>query len=72
MTKKPPVTGGLLLLFGYILAFICRKERSVPPEVVVFRRQEQMARLQRILAATIASRHPDSPPLPSAGRTTHF
>ncbi len=45
MTKKPRVVGGLLLLAGYIWALVTRMERPISPEMVAFRRHEQMRRL---------------------------
>jgi biofilm PGA synthesis N-glycosyltransferase PgaC len=47
MTKKPFVVGGLLLLVGYVWAWIRRVKRPVSPELVAFRRREQMQRLRR-------------------------
>ena len=47
MTKKPYVIGGLLLLTGYVAAGLKRAPRPVSPELVKFRRREQMVRLRR-------------------------
>jgi poly-beta-1,6-N-acetyl-D-glucosamine synthase len=51
MTKRPFVTGGLLLLVGYLWGLIRREQRPVSLEVVRFRRQEQMSRLKEIVLA---------------------
>lgn len=49
MTNKPYVVGGLTLLAGFLAASIRRAERSVSPELVAFRRREQMRRLKQFL-----------------------
>ena len=38
--KKPYVLGALMLLSGYVAAFVNRLERPVSPELVAFRRRE--------------------------------
>jgi poly-beta-1,6-N-acetyl-D-glucosamine synthase len=48
MTKKPFVIGGLMLAAGYLWAMIRRVERSIPTELVAFRRREQMQRLLKL------------------------
>src|SRR5258708_909797 len=50
MTNRPRVAGGLMLMAGYLWAAIRRVERPVPPELVHFRRREQMHRLKRFLS----------------------
>ncbi len=49
MTKRPYLFGGGALLAGYAWSALRRKERSVSPELMAFRRREQKARLQRFL-----------------------
>jgi cellulose synthase/poly-beta-1,6-N-acetylglucosamine synthase-like glycosyltransferase len=57
MTKKPYVVGGLTLLAGFVSATIRGAERSISPELVSFRRKEQMLRLRQFLVgATLRSR----------------
>ena len=46
MTRPPRVTGGLMLLAGYLSAMLRRVSRPVSPELVAFRRREQMQRLR--------------------------
>jgi hypothetical protein len=49
MKSKPVVLGGLFLILGYFWAMVRRVRRPVPPELVSFRRSEQMARLRKML-----------------------
>jgi poly-beta-1,6-N-acetyl-D-glucosamine synthase len=49
MTKSPYVVGGVLLGCGYVWSLIRRVERSIPPEIMLFRRREQMNRLMEFL-----------------------
>jgi biofilm PGA synthesis N-glycosyltransferase PgaC len=49
MTRKPRVIGGLMLGAGYLWASVRQVERPIPPELVQFRRREQMQRLRRFL-----------------------
>ena len=49
MTKRPVVIGGLVLAAGYLWALVRRVERSMPRELVAFRRREQMQRLRKFL-----------------------
>jgi glycosyltransferase involved in cell wall biosynthesis len=49
MTKRPYILGGLLLGTGYAWSLIRRAERTIPKEVMVFRRREQMRRLKNFL-----------------------
>lgn len=46
MTKRPLIVGGCALGLGYFLAAIRRVERPMPPELVRFRRADQMQRLK--------------------------
>ena len=50
MKNKPYIVGGVLLMWGYLWAFLSGKERSVSPELMKFYRAEQMQRLNKILA----------------------
>jgi glycosyltransferase involved in cell wall biosynthesis len=49
MGKRPFVIGGLMLISGYLWAYLRRMERPVPRELVIFQRREQMLRLRNIL-----------------------
>lgn len=49
MTKRPYVLGGLLLGIGFVWSLARRAERTIPKEVMVFRRREQMQRLRNFL-----------------------
>lgn len=49
MQEKPFVLGGLCLVLGYFSAMIKRMPRPVSPELIAFRRAEQMARLRKII-----------------------
>lgn len=50
MSKRPFIIGGLTLLSGYLWAFTTRAERPIPPDLVKFRRSEQMQRLRSFLS----------------------
>lgn len=58
MTKKPYVIGGFLLGIGFTWSLIRRAERTIPRDVMAFRRREQMQRLRRFFAG----RRVSSPP----------
>jgi glycosyltransferase involved in cell wall biosynthesis len=49
MTKRPYILGGLLLGIGYAWSLVRRAERTIPNEVMGFRRREQMQRLKNFL-----------------------
>jgi glycosyltransferase involved in cell wall biosynthesis len=49
MRSKPVVLGGLFLILGYFWAMIRRVRRPVSPELISFRRAEQMARLRKMI-----------------------
>lgn len=49
MAKSPVVIGGLMLAAGYLWAMVRCMERSMPHELIVFRRREQMHRLRKLL-----------------------
>jgi glycosyltransferase involved in cell wall biosynthesis len=55
MTKKPLILGGLALGWGYTYAAIRGEERPVSPEMVAFRRQEQMQRLKKFFTRNRSS-----------------
>jgi biofilm PGA synthesis N-glycosyltransferase PgaC len=46
MTKKPFFVAGLMLGAGYFWALVRRGDRPIAPELVAFRRREQMKRLK--------------------------
>jgi len=48
-TRPPRVLGGLTLLAGYVSAMARGMERPVSPELVAFRRREQMQRLRALI-----------------------
>jgi glycosyltransferase involved in cell wall biosynthesis len=48
-TRPPRLVGGLTLLAGYVSAMARRLERPVSPELVAFRRREQMQRLRALV-----------------------
>lgn len=47
--KRPFVIGGLMLLAGYLWSLVRRVKRPVSPDLVQFRRREQMQRLKKYL-----------------------
>ncbi len=46
MSKRPYIFGGCALFAGYLSAMLRRARRSVSPELMAFRRREQIARLK--------------------------
>ncbi len=50
MSRRPFVIGGLTLLAGYVWACATRAERPIPPELVKFRRTEQIQRLRKFFS----------------------
>jgi glycosyltransferase involved in cell wall biosynthesis len=56
MTKPPYVIGGCAVFLGYLRSLCCQKPRSVPDEVMFFRRREQMSRLRNFFFAARAGR----------------
>jgi len=50
MSKRPYVIGGCALFAGYLSSMLSRRPRSVSPELMRFRRGEQMARLKRFVS----------------------
>jgi biofilm PGA synthesis N-glycosyltransferase PgaC len=55
MTKKPYVIGGLILFAGYLTALVRRDQKPVSPDLVAFRRREQMQRLRKFLSSAAGS-----------------
>ena len=49
MKERPFVLGGLMLILGYVSAMVMRMQRPVPPELIAFRRAEQMSRLRGMI-----------------------
>ncbi|HKQ39585.1 MAG TPA: glycosyltransferase family 2 protein [Verrucomicrobiae bacterium] len=49
LTRKPYVIGGCFVLAGYFSAMIAGMEKTVTPDIVRFRRKEQMGRLRQFL-----------------------
>ena len=49
MKEKPFVLGGLFLILGYFWAMAKRMQRPVSPELIAFRRAEQMTRLRQMI-----------------------
>jgi glycosyltransferase involved in cell wall biosynthesis len=56
MTRRPYVVGGLALGIGYLWALVQRAKRPISPEMVAFRRSEQMRRLRGLLAGGLLAR----------------
>jgi len=57
MTNRPVVIGGLMLLAGYVWASVRRVKRPVSPELIAFRRRDQMRRLREFVARPLQRRH---------------
>ena len=49
MKEKPFVLGGLFLVLGYFWAMAKRTQRPVSPDLIAFRRAEQMTRLRKMI-----------------------
>lgn len=58
--KSRPL-GGLILGAGYASAMLRRVERPIPPEIVAFRRSEQMQRLSKIIKGGFSKAQGDRP-----------
>jgi hypothetical protein len=56
MTRRPYVAGGLLVLAGYVSAAARRIERPISPDLVAFRRREQMQRLRSFLLQALTTK----------------
>ncbi len=50
MTRKPLLLGGLVLLSGYVWAFLTRMDRPISKELMQYHRSEEMNRLKLILS----------------------
>jgi poly-beta-1,6-N-acetyl-D-glucosamine synthase len=61
ISKRPFFIGGAMILAGYLCSMIRSKPRPISPEMVRFRRREQMQRLRRFLTGSFRS-----PPLTRA------
>jgi biofilm PGA synthesis N-glycosyltransferase PgaC len=57
MTRSPIVIGGIALMAGYLWSMVRCIKRPVSPELVEFRRREQMQRLRVLFAGQRASRN---------------
>ncbi len=57
MSKRPFLIGGLMLGSGYLWALLRRVERPMSPELIAFRRREQMRRLTKLLTGNRISSH---------------
>jgi glycosyltransferase involved in cell wall biosynthesis len=68
MTKKPRITGGLALFFGYFSAALRRLERPVTPELMRFHRREQMKKLRAIFRTLLRFKKVDNFSLTTAQR----
>jgi glycosyltransferase involved in cell wall biosynthesis len=55
-TKKPYMLGSLMLLSGYLCAFLMRMERPISRELIAYHRDEQMRKLKAILKDIIRFR----------------
>jgi len=53
MKSRPYVIGGVLMLIGYLWAMVRRVERSMPEELIVFRRVDQMKRLKNAFSLRV-------------------
>ena len=60
MGRRPIVLGGVVRLAGFALAMVSRAEKQVSPELVRFRRKEQMYRLREFLKRVVTLR-PSNP-----------
>jgi len=56
MLKPPYLTGGLMLLAGYVSAALRRMPRAVGPELMRFHRAEQMKKLKAVFRSLLRGR----------------
>jgi glycosyltransferase involved in cell wall biosynthesis len=70
VTKKPYVTGGFALLFGYCWAALRRMERPVSPELMRFHRREQMKKLKALFRSFLRLKRADNFSLTTAQQET--
>ena len=68
ITKKPYLTGGLALLFGYGWAALKRMKRPVSAELVRFHRRDQMRKLKLVLLSLSRLKKADNFSLDTAHR----
>jgi glycosyltransferase involved in cell wall biosynthesis len=59
MTRRPFLIGGCALMAGYLWLLCRRVQRPMAPEIVRFRRQDQMRRLRRFLHRALTLRSSD-------------
>jgi hypothetical protein len=59
LKKRPYITGGAVLLAGYLWGMISNMERPVSKELMKFHRQEQMQKLKIILSTLLRLRKLD-------------
>jgi glycosyltransferase involved in cell wall biosynthesis len=71
MTKKPVLTGGLALLFGYCSAALRRMERPVSTELMRFHRREQMKKLKAVFRTLLRLKKVDNFSVATAKREIH-
>jgi poly-beta-1,6-N-acetyl-D-glucosamine synthase len=57
LTRKPYIAGGVCTMVGYWWSAL-RESRTVPPEVVAFRKKEHMTRLKKIFRRIIGFNSP--------------
>jgi hypothetical protein len=53
MKKRPYILGGILILFGYVWTMFRGCRRTIPDELMRFRRHDQMRRLKRFIAQAL-------------------
>jgi poly-beta-1,6-N-acetyl-D-glucosamine synthase len=70
MTKKPILTGGLALMFGYCSAALRRMKRPVSTDLMRFHRREQMKKLKGVFRALLRLKKVDNFSVPTASRET--
>lgn len=58
LSRKPVILGGCLLITGYLWAMVTGAQKTVSPDIVKFRRREQMQRLGRLLTFRRAASQP--------------
>ena len=68
LAKKPFLTGGLALLFGYSWAAMRQAKRPVSDELMRFHRREQMKKLKAILRSLFSLKKVDNFRVPLHGR----
>lgn len=60
MAKRPYITGGLALLFGYLSASLRRMPRAVSPELMRFHQAEQMKKLKAVFRSLLRMKKVDN------------